>query len=33
MSIKMFKKYMDMCKELNCKPTVNGLQYFKKAFK
>lgn len=33
MSVKMLQKYMLLCEELHCEPSLQGLMYFKKAFK
>lgn len=33
MNLKVFMKYIDLCKELNSKPSFMGLNYFKKAFR
>ncbi len=33
MSIKLFKKYLDICNQLNILPSWTGLYKFKSAFK
>lgn len=33
MSVKLFKKYLDICNELNVLPNWAGLNSFKRAFK
>ena len=32
MSLKLFKKYIDLCKELNKEPTLKGANEFKRLF-
>lgn len=33
MNIRILNKYMELCQELRVQPSVEGLVYFKKAFK
>ena len=32
MSLKLFKQYIDICKELGVKPTLEGASKFKRVF-
>ncbi|WP_278245218.1 hypothetical protein [Clostridium sulfidigenes] len=33
MSVKLLNRYIQLCEELHCEPSLRGLMYFKQAFK